>query len=808
MADKPPIDAKFTIRLGNLSAETKGESWSDWLTFDRAHAASAVKEYPNLYLKSLPLVMHLQFSPASDPMKIQVEAKIDENKQTVKMEAELFGPTLGILAWRDADNQPRLVTMAEYNRRYWAVLKGFEIPENRRPKRFPVVDRFIGGDDDYADWREGIENLSRAGFSAIQLEPKAAIRKILMQTPVKRTAWAVYSPPGYVFAEGDPNSKTAPQPLDEWARHEAKAFFDAGYQAKDVAFFAMADEPGWYYPASFALAHKPAVLERFHDYLRMQNLKPADVGAADWATVKPIGRSQAKDLPSKRLFYWSTRFFSWDAARYSADATRAMESAFYPGIPLSTNWNFFSGRLYVPGPVANNPDKKNPDAAMGGHDWFEFGKMRGCNMLWTEDWFADSQAYQWSFYASKLRCAGAKSQIPFGGYVVPRASGDMKDGLVQKMLCLVGSGAQCVNTYVFGPEYNFPGNCYSDNPQLLRQLAEANAMIGQAEDFLIDAKRPAAHVAILMPRSAELWDAKDQATPSAIQDATSNHLNNDTVDYMAEVFDAYTMFQHANVPVDFVDEDDLTAKGLKPYDFLYVTEPNVPAEGQSGIVDWVSAGGRLITVTGAAARDRYDEPCDVLSNFTGYAETARPPMLITNLHSLKPWEKVNNVPVVGPRGKLLSDKVEKRASFGDGSPAVVHEPALHGAVDHFLFMPGLSYVHGSTPLAGNYPSHFPAEFRELLLESLIPDVPREGRTDHDLVETPVLLSERGAAVTLLNWNAGPIEKLKVTLALPFDVKEVTSVRRGKIPFAVEGKHVVLSVGLESNDILLVSKTRR
>jgi hypothetical protein len=183
-------------------------------------------------------------------------------------------------------------------------------------------------------------------------------------------------------------------------------------------------------------------------------------------------------------------------------------------------------------------------------------------------------------------------------------------------------------------------------------------------------------------------------------------------------------------------------------------------------------------------------------------------MLITNLHSLKPWEKVNNVPVVGPRGKLLSDKVEKRASFGDGSPAVVHEPALHGAVDHFLFMPGISYVHGSTSLAGHYPSHFPAEFRELLLETLIPDVPREGRTDRDLVETPVLLSDRGAAVTLLNWNAGPIEKLKVTLDLPFDVKEVTSVRRGKIPFVVEGKHVVLSVGLESNDILLVSKTRR
>ena len=205
-------------------------------------------------------------------------------------------------------------------------------------------------------------------------------------------------------------------------------------------------------------ARHPAVLERFHQYLRTQGLKPADVGAADWSTVKPLGRSGAKDAPQQEtVLLVDAIFFSWDAARYSAEATQGDgRRRFYPGMPLSTNWNFFSGREYVPGPVANNADKKNPDAAMGGHDWFEFGKMRGCNMLWTEDWFADSQAYQWSFYASKLRCAGAKSNTPFGGYVVPRLpSGDIKDGLVQKILCRGRQRrAQCVNTYVFGPEYN------------------------------------------------------------------------------------------------------------------------------------------------------------------------------------------------------------------------------------------------------------------------------------------------------------------------------------------------------------------
>ena len=92
-------------------------------------------------------------------------------------------------------------------------------------------------------------------------------------------------------------------------------------------------------------------------------------------------------------------------------------------MPILTNWNFFSGRLYVPGPVANNKEKQNPDAAMGGHDWLEFGRLRGGTMLWTEDWFGDNKAYQWSFYCVKLCCVAEKGNVQFGGYVIPRTVG-------------------------------------------------------------------------------------------------------------------------------------------------------------------------------------------------------------------------------------------------------------------------------------------------------------------------------------------------------------------------------------------------
>lgn len=86
--------------------------------------------------------------------------------------------------------------------------------------------------------------------------------------------------------------------------------------------------------------------------------------------------------------------------------------------------------------------------------------------------------------------------------------------------------------------------------------------------------------AFLKPRSAQLWDAKEVALPRQIQNATNHNLNGSTVDYLAGVFDLYLALQHAKVPVDVVDEDDLTPQGLAAYRVLYVTAPNVPAENQ------------------------------------------------------------------------------------------------------------------------------------------------------------------------------------------------------------------------------------
>ena len=41
----------------------------------------------------------------------------------------------------------------------------------------------------------------------------------------------------------------------------------------------------------------------------------------------------------------------------------------------------FAGRGYVAGPVGNNRDKTDPQAAMVSLDWFEFGRARGSTLM-------------------------------------------------------------------------------------------------------------------------------------------------------------------------------------------------------------------------------------------------------------------------------------------------------------------------------------------------------------------------------------------------------------------------------------------
>jgi len=811
---KKPDGKKFSITFGvqGSAVQVEGDGWSVWTNFDRKHAEhfTAANSYPNNYMGGFPLVTHLSFNGIADPAQVQAEVRFDGGSNVVQvLDGELYGPSLGVLISKDAQGIPRAVTMAQYNRRYWDAIKTASVATNERPRKFPIVDRFIGGDNDGIALKEGISALAGGGFSAIMLPPDKKQREQLLATGNRRTAWAVYNPPGYAF---DYDASITPEAVDKWAMEQVSPYTNAGYAREDMAVFAMSDEPGWYFPSMFkALTNSMAGMQRFRDYLKQQGLKPRDVGAARWEEALPLGRSEAKELPQKKLFYWTMRFFAWDSARHFAVSTRALEKAFYTNMPILVNWNFFAGRFYVPGAVANNPDKQSPDAAMGGHDWLEFGRMRGCTMLWTEDWFGDGMASQWSYYCARLRAGAKKGGVDFGGYVIPRTAGQRENGILQKIVTIVGCGGKCIKYFVFGPEYNFPGNCYSENVKVLPKMAEAHRMIGAAEELLWPGRMPGSEVAILMPRSAMAWDAKDEAHPRSIQDATNVGLNGQTVDYMAETYDLYMALQHANIPADIIEEEDLSAAGLAPVRVLYVTEPNVPAEGLAELSKWVKAGGVLVTVAGACQADRYNEPSEWMRKDMGIDEETRERLLIPNAANLQETRKGNGVlgqfDSIGPRSELSdTNKLTVLGTFDDGQAGVVTKQVKKGHVYHFAWFPGISYARSCREVKDGLAAGWSKPLRDWITHPVKEaGVVAPVTVDVPCVETPLLLSDAGAVITVLNWTGERIGKLEVGARLPFPVKSMKSVKHGDLKFSTAEGVTRFSLPADAADFVMIWK---
>jgi len=809
-----PEGKSFTLSFEGLpqpSAKVEPSAWSEWLPFESAQIELLLARYPNSLLHGFPFVLRLLINGATPTTSVQAELKLSEGGQVIPLRGELLGARLGIMLWRDKDGKAQAGTMADYNRRYWPAFEHARPADAKRPRLFPLVDRFVSGDDDLLAWREGIGALSRGGFNALMVPPSRELGSLLREKGL-RTAWATYTPEGGVlpFSEnGEPS--TTPEDTEKWAQSEAKPYLDAGFAPREMAMFAMSDEPGWYYPHITEQAARDAeVLIRFRKYLRAQGLSPTQLGAAAWLAVMPSTQRHATSLPQKRLFYWTARFFNWDSSQHYARSVRALEKAFYPGLPVYTNFNNFAGRFYTPGPFGNNGRKDSPDAAIAAQDWPEFGRARAGTLLVTEDWFSDANAPQWSFYMARLGAAGRRSGVDAGAFLIPRVAGDRPDGLLQKILTIAGSGGKGIHYFVFGPEYVFPGNCYSerDLETLVPQMARAHSMIAESEDVLWPARRQPSPVAILSPRSANAWDARDE-NGVVIVDPTNTNQNSSTVDYQAEVFNLYTALQHANVPADFVDEDDLSPAGLSNIKVLYVTEPDIPEENQRALVQWVRGGGTLVTVSGAGARDRYDEPCSVLSAATGLGD-ARPPLLLKSGVAVPVAGRgrgaTGDFTAYGARGTMATAANEREieAKFEDGSAAIVSRGVGRGRAVHFAWLPGLSYFQSATATASGLKTGYSEPIRNAILSPVrAAGVEAPVVLSMAQVEAPMLVAKNGAVVTLLNWTGSPQPNLQMTVRAPFAVRSARSTTRGDLKFSRSAGGITLSLPLDAADIVVL-----
>jgi len=800
---EPPESYRISPAGSQAAVQVAQDEWREWLEFGRDEVEAALGTYPNSYSRQWPMKFGLSVAPVKGTVHVDLEGVVEGRVDTGT--ADLAGPSLGLAVWRDDDGTAHVSTLGTYNRlRYWSALDRMDLG-GPLPRKILLADRFIPGDSDITALKEGFAGIRKLGLNVLMTSPAEGRRELAWEAGFRKTTWAVYNPPGYAFDFG--GESTSEVAVRQWAAGLREQYTRVGFEPGDFAMYIISDEPGFYYPAMYRTVNdSPRYLERFREYLRQQGLGLEDLGVESWDEVRVIGRGQADTLPRRRLYYWSQRFFPRESAEHFARCNRAMEEAFYPGMPSVVNWNFFAGRCFFPGPFGNNPDKTDPDAAMGGHDWFEFCRVGGTNVPWTEDWFGDERAFQWSYYSQKLLSASTTGQ--FGGYVIPRTAGAMPDGIMYKMMSLIGHGAKHLKFFVFGPEYNFPGNCYSQNTRVFDGIARTCRLIGAAEDLLYPGRPTRPQVAMLHHLSAEMWDQMDREVANGIVDATNTNMNAHCAEYTAELFDLYLALMHNQVPVEFISEEDAIYGPLMQFKVIYVVEPNVPVAAQQRLASWVKAGGVLVTTSRAATADRYNEPTTLLDEVRGVVEGPRERLVIANLASLPHVGRVEGdrgaFEAYGPKGHLELTGAEVLGKFDDGAPAVTLNRYGDGTAIHFALLPGLSYRRSAKGESGKFPSGFSQAARSWINAPVdLAGVEKPVTVDRPMIEAPLLASEDGVTVTLLNWTNEPQQDVLLKVRTERPVGSVRSVKRGRVRYRRADGFVTVKLPVDTVDVLML-----
>jgi hypothetical protein len=443
-----------------------------------------------------------------------------------------------------------LVTEREHSATLWGVLPSVPKP----PKKIVVVQGYHG-ENDVQGWRDAARALVSFGTTGMGGTASAPLRQILEEAGITATRHqgSISGNIAHLNTSCRPSTETdhcwgttdadVAANLKLWAQTIVGPLKLAG--VKKLTQFALHDELGWSYPKIWAGAENvsgnPFVFARFHQYIQNKSglTTPESFGATTWADVVPISTANLTNVSSKHIqglqnrLYWSMRFAAWDVTAFYSKATAALVAANDgKAFSIYTNCNNFHGRSRSPA----KPPRVQPGTGVmvaqsdrQGMDWFEAGRLRAGTMLWTEDWFDDTAASEWSYLAARMRCAARLGgpDVQFGGYIVPRGPTGTAPrgtiGLLKKAVALIGGGAKGMDYFEFGPEPMFPGNCFTavamrdPNHTMFTLIAEANRMIATADDLLYDGKMPVAEVAVLYPRSSWFWD-----NSSGITGACSN----------------------------------------------------------------------------------------------------------------------------------------------------------------------------------------------------------------------------------------------------------------------------------------------
>lgn len=589
--------------------------------------------------------------------------------------------------------------------------------------------------------------------------------------------------------------------MQERVQAELAEFHKSGRSLDDVAYCILMDEPTG--QSAALMVKDEASRTAFLAWLRAQGLTPADLLVPDWDAVRPVEPAEREAFPA--LHYHTQRFRTVALGDFMAVQRRIIEEAYGRSFP--TLVNFSDGAVYT----ANFYDH--------GVDYFELMNRDDQNALWSEDWANNASTYQCAaFNVDLMRAAARKRGQSLGHYLIAHAGRTAWDTKL-KATSETARGVRLWMNFSYGPTWGsheggpaWKSHMWYNKPENWTANAEITREIGAVEDWLLTAKPAPADVALLYSSSSDIWSLENSA-------------------FGFDRMHTWLALSHGQVPVDVVSEMDVAEGLLSKYRVCYLSGPNLTRASAEKLAAWVQEGGTLFLTAGAAERDEYNRPLDTLAPILPAGRAALTVHEAWQsagrfLTALSPRDTVSwngeTVDVLSVRQAQSPNSGSATiATFADGSPAIVTEPAGQGRIISTGFLPALAYIRSALvareALEKTVPdtarlktSYNPWDFPTGLREQILSPARQHGATppltcDVPLVDAVYLPCEQGILVALANYTLEPIQMLTLTVGGVRAVKKVESVHRGELTFEQSGEDGIrITLPLDASDWLMIT----
>ncbi len=450
--------------------------------------------------------------------------------------------------------------------------------------------------------------------------------------------------------------------------------------------FKLMDEPGGMSYEDIA-ASGPC-RQKFVEWLKAQGLTPSQLGVRAWDEIALV---LPKESDAKRELFYYTGLFRLEAFAMLAKACVQAKKTRLPDTMLTY--------------VNYSPPTSGGSWTERGTDLFLAHRIGGMEMVWTEDWLGYSLGPQHlSDTLALCRAAGRPENRRMGAYCVGQGTPAL---MRMKYYTLVAGGVRDIECYDYGPWYAGIDS-WGRQFDLYGAIRRCNFELGAIDADFHGTVRRKTEVAILYNRTASIWAKEDNTC-----------LLNGGFTHWA--------LTHAGYDADYLAEEDVETGEIARYKALYLDGPQFRRKSAEAIRGWVEKGGVLCASAGAASRDEFDRPVDVLEqvfgsrsrNFQAKASAGRPKY---ELRGLKPVGCLQPVIVPGvpavPLDQLYyQEHLEPAASAkvflvdDQKRPAGTIHKAGSGTAIRLAALPGISYAHEASQPPYDPDSYLPQNFR-------------------------------------------------------------------------------------------------